>query len=165
MAIRCPASNVQCIRHLLLLRLLTAINGVFRYLGYTHLLYRQRAPYTKTEKQQELFKQSCKVEITPLVIYCLRGGPTDTHVHKHTNVHTNMISGYQASTWFKRNHTAVHTYVLYLKLCMHRKIYLKFMLCTQARSQGDSLCAEEPPFLNRRSISLLKRSTILLKKS
>ena len=28
----------------------------------------------------------------------------------------------------------------------------------QARSQGGSLGAEEPPFLNRRSISLLKRS-------
>ena len=34
----------------------------------------------------------------------------------------------------------------------------------QAHSQGGSLGAEEPPFLNRRSISLLKRSTILLKK-
>ena len=35
---------------------------------------------------------------------------------------------------------------------------------TQARSQGGSLGAEEPSFLTRRSISLLKRSTILLKK-
>ena len=34
----------------------------------------------------------------------------------------------------------------------------------QARSQGGSLGAEEPLFLNRRSISMLKRSTIFIKK-
>ena len=33
----------------------------------------------------------------------------------------------------------------------------------QAHSQGGSLGAKEPPFLNRRSISLLKRSTFCLK--
>ena len=34
----------------------------------------------------------------------------------------------------------------------------------QARSQGGSLGAEEPPSLNKRSTILLKRSTILFKK-
>ena len=38
------------------------------------------------------------------------------------------------------------------------------ILCAhQARSQGNSLGAEKPPFLNKRSTILLKRSTIFLK--
>ena len=44
------------------------------------------------------------------------------------------------------------------------KIYANTDVAYQARSQGGSLGAEESPFLNRRSISLLKRSAILLKK-
>ena len=47
-----------------------------------------------------------------------------------------------------------------MQVCKHVCI----AMYAQARSQGGSLGAEEPPFLNRRSISLLKRSTILLKK-
>ena len=38
----------------------------------------------QTEKQQELFDQSYKVQITPLVIYGLGGG--HTHIHTHMKV-------------------------------------------------------------------------------
>ena len=51
------------------------------------------------------------------------------------------------------------------KLVMQTQFYLRSTnfhpYIYEARSQGGSLGAEEPPFLNRRSISVLKRSLIL----
>ena len=35
----------------------------------------------------------------PLVIYCLGG--RHTHIHKHTDVHTEVISGNQVHAWFR----------------------------------------------------------------
>ena len=61
--------------------------------------------YNGTEKQQQLFNQSFKVKILPLVI-C---GPGDVHTNTHTHVHTHtcinsqmkVISRNQARAWFK----------------------------------------------------------------
>ena len=52
---------------------------------------------TGTEKQQELFNQSYKVKITPMVIYLWSWG----HTHRHTYIHMKVISRNQAHAWFK----------------------------------------------------------------
>ena len=45
-----------------------------------------------TEKQPQLFNQSFKVKITPLIIYGLGGGRTHTHIHTHTQTHTHTLA-------------------------------------------------------------------------
>ena len=50
-----------------------------------------------TEKQPELFNQSYKAKITPLLIYGLH-----THTHTRANTHTlEVISRNQVCAWFK----------------------------------------------------------------
>ena len=50
-----------------------------------------------TEKQPELFNQSYKAIITPLLIYGLH-----THTHTHANTRAlEVISRNQARAWFK----------------------------------------------------------------
>ena len=57
----------------------------FRFLGHAHILYQT----TRVElKSNTLFKQSCEAQITSLP----RGDHTDTHIDKHTNVRTKVIS-------------------------------------------------------------------------
>ena len=69
-------------------------------------------PYKEVERQQNLFNQSHRVHITPLVIHGLGGGhthtQTHTHAHTHTYIRTEVILRNQARAglrparaWFK----------------------------------------------------------------
>ena len=56
--------------------------NTFHYYGHTHALYRWQGPLNRTEKLQEIFNQSYKVQIMPQVIYGFRGGRTQ-YIHIH----------------------------------------------------------------------------------
>ena len=47
-----------------------------------------------SDKQQELFNQSCKIQIMPLVIYGHRAGDTHAHTHTHTHFNYNVSNIY-----------------------------------------------------------------------
>ena len=53
--------------------------------------------YNELERQQNLFNQSHRVHITPLVIHGLGGG------HTHTYIRTEVILRSQTCAWFKNN--------------------------------------------------------------
>ena len=53
---------------------LAATRDAFSYMEHTHILFQQQQPYIGAEKQQELFNQSYKGQITPLVMYLWHKG-------------------------------------------------------------------------------------------
>ena len=75
-------------------------------------------PYKEVERQQNLFNQSHRVHITPLVIHGLGGGHTHTHTHTHTHIRTEVILRNQARAglrparaWFKKYNTFNNSWI------------------------------------------------------
>ena len=81
--------------------------------------------YNKAEKQQNLFNQSHRVHITPLVIYALGGGHTRIHPHisnlkkpgvrlVNNNLEQMLMHGVCVQ------HTVVYTYIqMYMQMYVH----------------------------------------------
>ena len=72
---------------------------------------------------------------------------------------------YVASSYITELYACTYSYLIIMPACFINFHVLHIILYTiQARSQGGSLGAEEPPSLNKRSTILFKRSVILFKK-
>ena len=74
-----------------------------------------QVPYKEVERQQNLFNQSHRVHITPLVIHGLGGG--HTHTQTHTYIRTEVILRNQARAglrparaWFKNSPSLMDLY-------------------------------------------------------
>ena len=68
------------------------------------------------EKKQKLFNQSCKVQITLLVIYGIGGGYTRTYKHTHTRTykHTTHVHTNTPHTYIQTHHTRTYKHTTHV---------------------------------------------------